>query len=87
MNRATQFNRSRFGTFLNTPAGRAFRVAAGTGFLVAGLRRRHTGAGKAMLLWSALPLTAGGLDVCYVSAALGGPLSGAGCRAAAAAAR
>jgi hypothetical protein len=33
------------------------------------------------LLWSALPLSAGALDLCYISAALGGPISGAKIRA------
>ena len=29
------------------------------------------------MAWGILPLSAGAFDVCYVSAALGGPLSGA----------
>lgn len=81
MNRAMRFNRSQFGRFINTSAGRTFRVAAGTAFLAVGLRYRQTAAGKASLLWSVLPLSAGGLDICYVSASLGGPLRGATCRA------
>lgn len=81
MDQALRFNRSRFGRSINTSAGRAFRIAAGAAFLAVGLRRRHTAAGKASLLWSVLPLSAGGLDICYVSAALGGPLRGAACRA------
>ena len=81
MNRAVRFNRSRFGRFLNTAAGRVFRVAAGTAFVAVGLRRRRTGAGKVSLLWSVLPLSAGGLDICYISASLGGPIRGAACRA------
>ena len=28
------------------------------------------------MVWSLLPLSAGAFDICYVSAALGGPLSG-----------
>lgn len=81
MNRAMRFHRSPFGRFINSSAGRAFRLAAGTVFLAVGLRHRHTAAGKASLFWSILPLSAGGLDICYVSAALGGPLRGAVCRA------
>lgn len=80
MNHAVRFNRSRFGRFVNSSTGRAFRVAAGTAFLAAGLRHRHTAAWKASVLWSVLPLSAG-LDLCYVSASLGGPLRGAACRA------
>jgi hypothetical protein len=75
------FNRSRFSQLLNSPGGRVFRLAAGAGFLAAGLAFRARPLGLASLAWSALPLTAGGLDVCWISAALGGPLSGAKIRA------
>jgi hypothetical protein len=34
------------------------------------------------MAWSALPLSAGALDLCYISAVLGGPISGAKIRAA-----
>ena len=81
MSQAVRFNRSRFGRFINTSAGRVFRVAAGTVFVAVGLRRRHTAVGKASLLWSVLPLSAGGFDICYISASLGGPIRGSGCRA------
>jgi hypothetical protein len=71
------FNRSGFSRFINSHAGRIFRLVAGTGFLVVGyLYRDHT-LGVLSLAWSALPLSAGALDLCYVSAVLGGPLSGA----------
>jgi hypothetical protein len=82
MRLATRFNRSRFGTWLNSPAGRLFRVVAGAAFLAVGLRNRHEPGGKASLAWSVLPLTAGAFDVCYISASLGGPFRGSGCRAA-----
>lgn len=81
MSLAHKFNSSAFGRWINSPSGRIFRVAAGTGFAVTGLRYRHTPAGKAAMIWSFFPLSAGGLDLCYVSAALGGPLRGEGCRA------
>ena len=74
------FNRSAFGRWINSPSGRVFRVTAGTGFLVAGLTGRRTPGGKASLAWGVLPFTAGLFDVCYISAALGGPLKGTGCR-------
>ena len=76
MSMSDSFNRSAFGRFINSPAGRVFRLAAGTGFLVYGLLNRGTTAGRLALGWSVFPLTAGGFDVCYISAALGGPLSG-----------
>ena len=70
------FNRSAFSHFINSPAGRVFRVAAGGVFLGVGYFYRDRPLGVLSMLWSILPLTAGGFDVCYISAALGGPLSG-----------
>ncbi len=75
------FNHSKFSRFINSPAGRAFRLAAGAGFLVAGFLLRSQALGWAALAWSLLPLSAGAFDVCYISGALGGPLSGAKIRA------
>jgi hypothetical protein len=71
------FNRSRFSHFINSPPGRIFRVVAGGAFLILGFVFRHHRLGVLSMLWSVLPLTAGLLDVCYISAALGGPFSGA----------
>lgn len=71
------FNRTRLSKFLNRPAGRIFRLAAGTGFLIIGVLFRHKTLGLAAMIWSVFPITAGGFDVCYISAILGGPFSGA----------
>lgn len=70
------FNKSGFSRILNTPAGRTIRVAAGIGFLVAGLIKLKKTGGVVSVLWSLLPLSAGALDLCYISGVLGGPLSG-----------
>lgn len=78
---ANSFNRSAFGRWINSPAGRALRAVAGTGFLVGGLVARRTAGGRASLAWGVWPFTAGLFDVCYLSAALGGPLRGSDCRA------
>jgi hypothetical protein len=75
------FNRSSFSRLLNSPAGRAFRVTAGLAFLVVGFFSRGHVLGVVAIIWSIFPLSAGGCDVCYISAALGGPLSGATIRA------
>ncbi|MEW1980047.1 hypothetical protein AB0333_03820 [Citricoccus sp. NPDC079358] len=80
MTSATAFNRSAFGTWINSPPGRVFRIMAGSVFLLIGLRRRSTAAGKASIIWGLLPLSAGVGDLCYVSAALGGPIRGDECR-------
>ena len=71
------FNRSLLSRFLNSSAGRVFRLAAGAGFLIVGYVYRHHALGVLSMAWSVLPLSAGALDICYISAVLGGPLSGA----------
>ena len=71
------FNKSGFSRFLNSPAGRIFRVVVGTGFLVVGLLYRVHVLGLVAMAWGLLAIIAGALDVCFGSALLGGPLSGA----------
>jgi hypothetical protein len=63
--------------FLNSLAGRIFRMVVGIGFIVAGVVFREYALGIVSIAWGLLPLSAGVFDVCYVSALLGGPLSGA----------
>jgi hypothetical protein len=76
MSAAEAFNRSGFSRFINSPAGRVFRLIAGIGFLVIGyLYRDHT-LGVISMLWSVFPMSAGAFDICFISAVLGGPLSG-----------
>ena len=70
------FNRSGLSRFLNSPAGRIFRTVAGLGFLVVGYAYRHDTLGVLSMVWGVLPLSAGALDICYISVLLGGPLSG-----------
>lgn len=70
------FNQSGFAKFINSPSGRVLRVIAGVGFIAAGYAYRdHTG-GIISMVWGLFPLSAGLLDICYISAALGGPISG-----------
>ena len=76
-----RFNQSDFSRFIVSPPGRLFRVVAGLGFLAAGVVYRHHALGVASMVWGLLALSAGALDFCYVSAALGGPLRGAVIRA------
>ncbi len=75
------FNLSAFSQFINSTAGRLFRVAAGLAFLAVGYAFRTHAAGIAAMAWGVLPLSAGALDLCYLSAMRGGPLSGAKIRA------
>lgn len=73
---AASFNRSGFSRFINSPFGRGFRIVAGLGFLIVGLVARDNPLGVLSLVWGVFPLSAGALDICYISAVLGGPLSG-----------
>lgn len=75
------FNQSGFSRFINSRAGRVFRLVAGGAFLLFGYVYRDHAAGIAAMGWSVLPLSAGAFDLCYVSAVLGGPISGATIRA------
>ena len=76
MTKSESFNQSGFSKFLNTMAGRILRLVMGIGFLVVGFIYRDHTLGIISMLWGLLPLSAGIFDICYVSAALGGPLSG-----------
>ena len=78
---AAGFNATGFSRWINGAAGRAFRLAAGATCLVLGLVLGDQGWGIAVIAWSVFPLSAGLLDICWVSAALGGPLSGRRIRA------
>jgi hypothetical protein len=71
------FNRSGLSRFLNSPAGRIFRLAMGAGFLGIGYIYRSHALGVLSMAWGVFPLSAGAFDICYISALLGGPLSGA----------
>lgn len=81
MSLSARFNRSGFGRFLNSAPGRIFRLVAGVMFIAMAVWLWPSPLGIAALAWSVLPLSAGALDVCYISLALGGPFRGAGCRA------
>jgi hypothetical protein len=76
MSRYEAFNQSGFSKFLNRPAGRILRLVAGAGFLVVGYVYRTHALGVLSMVWGVFPLSAGAFDICYVSAVLGGPLSG-----------
>lgn len=76
MRPATRFNHSSFSEWLNSESGRTFRLVSGMIFLIVGVVFRDEWWGLAAIAWSVLPITAGAFDVCYISAALGGPLRG-----------
>jgi hypothetical protein len=76
MHGAKAFNATKFSRWINGSGGRAFRLAAGTAFVVLAWASHGQWWGIAAGLWSFFPLTASIFDVCWISAALGGPLSG-----------
>jgi len=78
---ARRFNNSGFGRFINSGPGRAFRLVAGAAFLIAGFADLPLPIRLGLITWSVLPLTAGAFDVCWISAALGGPVRGRAIRA------
>ena len=81
MSRAARFNTTAFSKWINGRRGRVFRLVAGAGWLVLALVFRDHWWGVAAGVWSFFPLTAGIFDICWVSAALGGPLQGRTIRA------
>ena len=81
MPRADRFNATGFSRWINGPSGRAFRLGAGAAWLAFALVFRDHWWGVAAGAWSFLPLTAGIFDICWISAALGGPLQGKTIRA------
>ncbi len=58
MSSAEAFNRSGFSRFINSQAGRVFRLVAGTGFLVVGYLFRDHPLGVISMAFSVLPLSA-----------------------------
>ena len=72
-----RFNRSGFSRFINSTTGRIFRLVAGIGFLVVGYIYRGYTLGVVSMVWSIFPLSAGVFNLCFISALLGGPISGA----------
>ncbi len=77
-----RFNTSAFGRFINSTKGRIFRLVAGAGFLALGFSDLPLPVRIASIAWSVLPLSAGAFDICWISAVLGGPLTGRRIRAA-----
>lgn len=73
---ADRFNDSGFSRWINGKQGRIFRFAAGIMFLILGIIFQNYPLGIVALVWSFFPISAGAADICYISACLGGPLSG-----------
>lgn len=74
---ADRFNQTGFSRWINSSPGRAFRLTAGTAFLLTGFVLRDSTLGVVLMAWSVVPLTAGVFNLCWISAVLGGPLRSA----------
>ncbi len=77
MSLAESFGRSGFARFVNSPAGRIVRVIVGIALVGWGYTQRGSGPGMVLIVVGLIPLAAGTLDWCLISALLGGPISGA----------
>jgi len=77
MSIAESFGRSGFARFINSPAGRILRMVAGVALIGWGYTQRGTTTGIVLMVVGLAPLAAGAFDLCYISALLGGPISGA----------
>ncbi len=71
-----KFNKSSFSIFLNSFSGRIFRIFMGSIFIILGIIYLNHTIGLISLIWGIFPFSAGVFDICYISAVLGGPLSG-----------
>lgn len=75
------FETTGFAQFLASPAGRLLRGAVGVAMIGGGIAWGDT-EGTALAISGAIPLSAAVLDLCYVSALMGGPIRGEDIRAA-----
>ena len=80
MSLAHGFAQTGFARFTNSPAGRVARIVAGFALIVWGYTGRAGLAGFVLMAVGLVPLVAGSLDLCLMSALLGGPISGAAVR-------
>ncbi|HVA56449.1 MAG: DUF2892 domain-containing protein [Gemmatimonadaceae bacterium] len=77
MSVAESFGQSGFAQFINSSAGRILRLVVGVALIYWGYMQRGTQAGTVFMVIGLVPLSAGLFNWCYISALLGGPLSGA----------
>jgi hypothetical protein len=76
MSLAQSFAHTGFARFINTVAGRIVRLVAGIALIVWGYSLLDETLGIVLIIVGLIPSLAGALDLCVISALLGGPLSG-----------
>lgn len=77
MGLARSFAQSSFSGFINSPAGRVARIVVGLILIAVGYGMDGRAAGIVLIVIGLVPLVAGALNLCLMSALLGGPISGA----------
>ena len=77
MKLAESFAQTGFAQFMNSTAGRVARIVAGLCLIGLGYSQGAGAAGVILVVVGLLPLAAGAFNLCFISALLGGPLSGA----------
>jgi hypothetical protein len=85
LDESSGFARSGFAQFMASPAGRVLRVVAGVGMVAGGVILREDGTttgGTVLAAAGLVPLSAGALDLCWLSPLFGGPLRGDAIRSA-----
>jgi hypothetical protein len=70
------FTQSAFAQFISTGAGRGLRVIVGIALICYGYLHRPSTTGTVLMIVGLVPLVAGILNWCIISALLGGPLRG-----------
>jgi hypothetical protein len=81
MSLAESFAHTGFARFINTVAGRFIRLIVGAALIVCGCTLLDQTLGIVLIVIGLIPFVAGALDLCLISALLGGPLSGKKLRA------
>ena len=76
MSIAESFGQSGFARFINSPGGRIARIVVGIVLIVWGYTEFNTAMGIVLIIIGMVPLGAGALDLCLISALLGGPIKG-----------
>jgi hypothetical protein len=76
MSAAQSFAHTGFARFINTAAGRIIRLIVGAALIVWGYSLLDETLGIVLIIVGLIPLVAGALDLCLISALLGGPLAG-----------
>jgi hypothetical protein len=76
MSLAESFAQTGFAKFMNCTTGRVVRIAVGLALIGWGYTLRDGSAGPVLIGIGLVPLVAGLLNLCFISALLGGPISG-----------